>query len=115
MKSLTREEAEFYIKSNCFPERDNIEMICDLQDIYGHQNYWDIIRWLVDDLTRFNAIKLYNLIWDKTQVNSLIEESNKIISIEQTRNKLEEEFKRIKNELDHYNNLKNEYDLKLYG
>lgn len=76
MKSMTRKQAYNYIMAGFFPKRDDIDSIVDLQDIFGHQSYWFILGLLANDETKENALKLFELIWNKSMVDSLLKTVN---------------------------------------
>ena len=78
MRKMTEEQATLYIKAGYFPRATDTEAIVDLQDVFGHQNYWAIIRWLYNVDTCDNAKKLFYLIWHKDDVNRYIETAKAI-------------------------------------
>ena len=77
MRKMTESQAELYIKAGYFPLENEIEAICDLQDVFGHQRYWATIRWLCQNDTKENAERLYRLIWHKDVVDEYVAKANK--------------------------------------
>ena len=98
MRKMTEEQATLYIKAGYFPRTTDIEAIVDLQDVYGHQNYWAIIRWLYNTDTCDNAKKLFYLIWHKDDVNRYIETANAIKEKERELAKLRANIAELKRE-----------------
>ena len=100
MRRMTEEQAELYIKAGYFPKATETEAIDDLQDVFGHMDYWAIVRWLYNADTRVNAEKLFRLIWHKDEVESFMKESKWIHELEKERVDLEAQMSLINQKLD---------------
>lgn len=99
MRKMTEAQAELYIRAGYFPRFEDLDAICDLQDVYGHQNYWAILRWLYDDDTRMNAEELYRLIWNQDVVDGYIRIVDNMKEKKAYMKTLEEEIDKLTNEL----------------
>lgn len=100
MRSMTEEQARNYILTGYFPNSTDIEAIVDLQDVYAHQRYWSCVKWLFDEETHNNALKLYELIWDEIQMTSLLRAADKIHETEHLCNNIEAECKSLQFQLE---------------
>ena len=100
MRSMTEENAELYIKAGYFPMDNEIEAICDLQDVFGHQRYWANIRWLYQKDTSENAERLFRLIWNKDDVNRYVTTALNIRNKEEEKSELLAEIAELKARLE---------------
>lgn len=103
MKFITEEQAVNYVKAGIYPPDtyESLAEIVDLQDMYGHQNYWLIIGLLVNPETRDNAERLFRLIWNGEDVDRYVKYAEKHIRLIEEKRKLEEALARVNKELNY--------------
>ena len=114
MRSMTEQEAEYYIKAGYFPKENDLEAICDLQDVYGHQRYWTNIKWLYMAETKHNAEKLFRLIWANDTVDSYIKEAQHITELYRERTEVAAQISELQQKLDKLNDKIDNINLKLH-
>ena len=100
---MTEKQATLFVRAGYFPKENDIEAICDLQDVFGHQIYWFIIKLLCeeDDEYRENAERLFNLIWNKDDVaGAYIQVAHEIRAKIHERDRLYKEYSKIQEEVE---------------
>ena len=102
MRKMTEKQATLFVRAGYFPKENDIEAICDLQDVFGHQRYWFIIKLLCeeDDEYRANAERLFKLIWNKDDVERHIQVAHEIRAKIHERDKLYKEYSKIQEEVE---------------
>ena len=102
MRKMTEQEAEHYILSGYFPEgrgEDLEGQIVDLQDVFGHQRYYAILKWLYKEETSKNAEKLFRLIWNAADVEQYLSKVTEVKALEIKEAELENKIYELKQEL----------------
>ena len=70
---MRENEAQLYIKAGFFPSETDSTTLKDLRTTFNNQRFWTCIRWLYNIDTKGKAEKLFRLIWDKKQVDTMLE------------------------------------------
>ncbi len=81
MEQITERQALLFVKAGIFPEAAETQSVIRLQDIFGKLRYRFVNGLLADNdtETRENALRLYKILWDDTQVSSMVKSAERYI------------------------------------
>ena len=105
MRRMTIEEAKHYILAGYFPKENEVESICDLQDVFGNLSYWKIIGFAgsEDETLRENTKKLLRLIWSEEMAERVIRKGEEVITARKELGFHERKVKELKTLLEYAN------------